>query len=27
VPIGDVLARYDRPAPTIDHYDDLLEAR
>ena len=27
VPIGDALARYDRPAPTIDHYDDLLEAR
>jgi transposase len=24
VPIG-VLARYDRPAPTIDHYDQLLE--
>jgi transposase len=28
VPIGDVLTRYDRPAPTIDHYDQLLrEAR
>ena len=27
VPIGDALARYDRPAPTIDHYDQLLEAR
>jgi transposase len=26
VPIG-ALARYDRPAPTIDHYDQLLEAR
>jgi transposase len=25
IPIG-VLARYDRPAPTIDHYDQLLEA-
>jgi transposase len=27
VPIGDALARYDRPLPTIDHYDQLLEAR
>ena len=27
VPIGDALARYDRPPPTIDHYDQLLEAR
>jgi len=27
VPIGEALARYDRPAPTIDHYDQLLEAR
>lgn len=26
VPIG-TLARYDRPLPTIDHYDQLLEAR
>jgi transposase len=26
VPIG-ALARYDRPPPTIDHYDQLLEAR
>lgn len=26
VPIGDGLARYDRPLPTIDHYDQLLEA-
>ncbi len=27
VPIGDGLARYDRPLPTIAHYDQLLEAR
>ena len=27
VPIGDAFARYDRPLPTIDHYDQLLEAR
>lgn len=27
VPISEVLARYDRPPPTIDHYDQLLEAR
>jgi hypothetical protein len=27
VPIGAALARYDRPPPTIDHYDQLLEAR
>jgi hypothetical protein len=27
VPIGEALARYDRPLPTIDHYDHLLEAR
>ncbi len=27
VPIGEALARYDRPAPTIAHYDQLLEAR
>lgn len=28
VPIGEALARYDRPPPTIDHYDELLkEAR
>ena len=26
VPIG-VLERYDRPAPSIAHYDQLLEAR
>ena len=26
VPIGDGLARYDRPPPTIGHYDQLLEA-
>lgn len=26
VPIGDGLARYDRPLPTIGHYDQLLEA-
>ena len=26
VPIGDGLARYDRPLPTIGHYDRLLEA-
>ncbi|HEY7010232.1 MAG TPA: IS21 family transposase [Jatrophihabitantaceae bacterium] len=25
VPIGDGLARYDRPLPTISHYDQLLE--
>jgi hypothetical protein len=25
VPIGDGLARYDRPLPTIGHYDQLLE--
>ena len=27
VPIGEALTRYDRPVPTIDHYDQLLEAR
>ena len=27
VPIGAALARYDRPLPSIDHYDELLEAR
>jgi hypothetical protein len=26
VPIGDGLARYDRPLPTIGHYDRLLKA-
>jgi transposase len=26
VPIGDGLARYDRPLPTIGHFDQLLEA-
>ncbi len=26
VPIGDSLARYDRPLPAIDHYDELLKA-
>jgi hypothetical protein len=26
VPIGESLARYDRPLPTIGHYDQLLEA-
>jgi hypothetical protein len=26
VPIGEGLARYDRPLPTIGHYDELLEA-
>jgi hypothetical protein len=26
VPIGEGLARYDRPLPTIGHYDQLLEA-
>ena len=27
VPIGEGLNRFDRPAPTIAHYDDLLEAQ
>ncbi|MGQ0823750.1 MAG: IS21 family transposase [Actinomycetota bacterium] len=26
-PIGQTLATFDRPAPTLDRYDDLLEAR
>jgi hypothetical protein len=27
IPIGADLARFDRPAPTLKGYDDLLEAR
>lgn len=27
IPIGEGLSRFDRPAPTTAHYDDLLEAR
>lgn len=27
IPIGATFAAFDRPTPTIDHYDDLLEAR
>ncbi|MEO8697578.1 MAG: hypothetical protein ABI658_29020 [Acidimicrobiales bacterium] len=27
VPIGEGLSRFDRPAPSIAHYDDLLEAQ
>jgi hypothetical protein len=27
VPIGEGLTRFDRPAPTTRHYDQLLEAR
>jgi hypothetical protein len=26
IPIGEHLARFDRPAPTLNHYDTLLEA-
>jgi hypothetical protein len=26
IPIGEHLARYDRPAPSLTHYDTLLEA-
>lgn len=27
IPIGEHLARFDRPAPSVAHYDDLLEAQ
>ena len=27
IPIGVTLAVFDRPTPTLDRYDDLLEAR
>ena len=27
IPIGEHLARFDRPAPSLARYDDLLEAK